>query len=70
MPAKEARNPMFLKVLMAIATLLVALYVVRQFVSKVERATQRVRADPKKRRAGRVATLEQDPKTGVYRPTD
>jgi membrane protein implicated in regulation of membrane protease activity len=62
---------MFLKVLTAVVSLIVALYLVRQFVMKAERARQRVAAEAGKRRqAGRIATLERDPKTGVYRPRD
>lgn len=62
---------MFLKVLTAAISLIVALYVVRQFIMKAERVRQRVAAETSRRRqTGRISTLEQDPNTGVYRPRD
>jgi hypothetical protein len=62
---------MFIKVLTAAFALLVAVFVVRQIVLRFEREKARVGADARKRAAaGRIPTLEQDPKTGVYRPRD
>lgn len=62
---------MFLRVLTVAVALLVALFVVRQIVMRFERARARVAAEAKRPRTqGRIATLEPDPKTGVYRPRD
>ncbi len=62
---------MFVRVLTAAVALFVALYVVRMIVMRFERARARVAADAKRPTpSGRIATLEQDPKTGVYRPRD
>jgi len=62
---------MFIKVLTAAVALFVALYVVRQIVMRFERERARVAAEAKRRPPqGRITTLEQDPKTGVYRPRD
>lgn len=62
---------MFIKLLTVAVALFLALYIVRAIVTRFEREKARVASEAKKRAAAsRIPTLEQDPKTGVYRPRD
>jgi hypothetical protein len=68
--AKEARRPMFMKIVTLIVGLAIALFVIRQIMEHAERAKARVKAETKGKSSSRITTLEQDPETGVYRPKD